>query len=211
MPRALGENPTTVTTRERVATALRGAPGGLDAQELAERLDVHPNTVRWHLAALAEEGLVSSAPVAGPGRGRPRVVYRAAPAGDEYRLLATVLSTTLGTRADGSTLCERAGREWGRYLVPRRLPLAQPTDDEARATVMGLLAERGFDPEATDDAIRMRRCPFHDLAEDRPEIVCAVHKGLIDGALAELGSELRVERLDAGTCVATLSRPPSAR
>ena len=56
----------------------------------------------------------------------------------------------------------------------------------------------------------MRRCPFHELAEAHPEIVCSVHRGMISGALAELGSELRVERLDAfvepNLCIARLTR-----
>ena len=59
-----------------------------------------------------------------------------------------------------------------------------------------LLAGQGFAPQADGDSVRMRRCPFHELAESRPEIVCAVHKGVIDGALEELGSELRLEQLD---------------
>jgi predicted ArsR family transcriptional regulator len=56
----------------------------------------------------------------------------------------------------------------------------------------------------------MHRCPFHDLAEAQPEVVCAVHKGLVDGALTELGSELRVEGLDVfvrpDLCRARLAR-----
>jgi predicted ArsR family transcriptional regulator len=162
--------------------------------------------------------LVSSAPLPRPGRGRPRIVYRAERAGepgtrDEYRLLATVLSDTLASQPDGAAACESAGREWGRYLVPRRLPLTRARDDEARAAVTALLADQGFAPEAAGATVRIRRCPFHDLAESRPEIVCAVHKGVIDGALEELGSELRLQRLDIltepGVCVATLTRRPS--
>lgn len=185
-------------TRDRVLGALRETPDGLDAHELADRLDIHPNTVRWHLGALADEGRVSSAPLPRAGRGRPRILYRAERAGeagtqDEYRLLATVLSVTLASRPDGAAASENAGREWGRYLVPRRLPFAHASDAEARAAVTALLADQGFAPEADGDTVRMRRCPFHDLAESRPEIVCAVHKGVIDGALEELGSGLRAE------------------
>jgi predicted ArsR family transcriptional regulator len=39
----------------------------------------------------------------------------------------------------------------------------------------------------------LRRCPFYDLAEQHPEVVCSVHKGLVEGALDELGSDLDVE------------------
>lgn len=58
----------------------------------------------------------------------------------------------------------------------------------------------------------MRGCPFHELAESQPEIVCAVHRGLITGALQELGSDLEVDELDVfvqpDLCVARLSPRP---
>jgi len=208
----------TMGTRARLEAALRTAPDGLDAEELAERLGVHVNTVRWHLGALAHADAVSSTPRPHVGRGRPRIVYRATGADeegtrDEYRLLATVLSATLAVQTDGAAACEAAGREWGRYLVPRRLPLARPSDDEACTTVTTLLAEQGFRPVAADGAVRMRRCPFHELAESRPEVVCAVHRGLIDGALEEIGSDLRVSTLDVfvepDLCIARLTSGPS--
>jgi predicted ArsR family transcriptional regulator len=202
-------------TRALVEAELRRAPDGLDVQQLADRLALHPNTVRWHLGALADHGAVSSAPQPRPGRGRPRIVYRAAPeeqigTRDEYRLLATVLSGTLAATPDGAAAAEAAGREWGRFLAPRRLPLVRTSDEDARRAVTALLDEQGFRPEETDEGVRMRRCPFHDLAESQPEVVCAVHKGLIDGALEELGSDLRISALDVfaepDVCIARLSR-----
>jgi predicted ArsR family transcriptional regulator len=207
----------TMGTRARLEAALRAAPEGLDAEELAERLGVHANTVRWHLGALARADAVSSTPRPHVGRGRPRIVYQATGdqegTRDEYRLLAAVLSATLAAQTDGAAACEAAGREWGRYLVPRRLPLARPSDGEACATVTELLAEQGFRPVVADGAVRMRRCPFHELAESRPQVVCAVHRGLIDGALEEIGSDLRVSKLDVfvepALCIARLTSGPS--
>ncbi|MGZ8783806.1 MAG: hypothetical protein ACXWZB_09970 [Gaiellaceae bacterium] len=74
---------------------------------------------------------------------------------------------------------------------------------------MSILEEQGFEPQAEERAIRMRRCPFHDLAEAHPEVVCAVHRGLISGALAELGSDLSVSALEVfpqpNVCVARLA------
>jgi predicted ArsR family transcriptional regulator len=56
----------------------------------------------------------------------------------------------------------------------------------------------------------MRRCPFHDLAETNPGIVCGVHRGLMAGALEALGSDLEVEGLDIfvqpDLCIARLRR-----
>jgi predicted ArsR family transcriptional regulator len=205
-------------TRSRVEAALRTAPDGLDVPELAQRLGLHANTVRWHLGALADAGAVSSTPHPRAGRGRPRIVYRLGPGRetgtrDEYRLLATVLSGTLAASDDGPAAAERAGRAWGKFLTPRRLPLVQVDDAEARQTVSALLTEQGFCPEHGEGEIRMRRCPFHELAEAQPEIVCAVHKGLIDGAFEELGSDLRIAGLDVfvepDLCIARLSRSES--
>jgi predicted ArsR family transcriptional regulator len=54
----------------------------------------------------------------------------------------------------------------------------------------------------------MRRCPFYALAEDSPQVICTLHHGIIDGALAEAGSEQTVERLEPfvepGLCIAHL-------
>jgi predicted ArsR family transcriptional regulator len=202
--------------RVQILGELRGAADGLDVQELARRVGLHANTVRWHLGVLADAGLVSSRPVGRTGPGRPRVVYtlEAEPPGEgaveDHRLLSTILTGMASQLPDGPARAEEAGRAWGRHLVNRPSPLVRLSDEEATAEVVALLGQQGFRPEAGDGEIRMRRCPFHELAEAHPGIVCAVHLGLISGALAELGSGLRVERLDAfvepNLCIARLTR-----
>jgi len=204
--------------RAQLVEELRSAPGGLDVQELARRLGLHANTVRWHVGILGDAGLVTSRPAERSAPGRPRILYTLAPGAagaehDEYRLLATVLTGTVAAAEDGSARAEQAGRAWGRYLVERPLPLARTTEEQATEEVVTLLDGQGFAPERTDEGIAMRRCPFHDLAETSPDVVCAVHKGLIDGALAELGSDLRVDELDVfvrpDLCVARLRKAAS--
>ena len=167
---------------------------------------LHQNTVRWHLGVLADAGVVESAP-APRSAPRPaahplRAPRRAptAPARDEHRLLATILAGTAGRSwRTAQRRAEQAGRAWGRYLV--RAPAA------ARAALArrrrsprstGLLDEQGFAPEARRDEIQMHRCPFHDLAESSPEIVCAVHRGLLSGALR--GARQRARRSTGSTC-----------
>jgi predicted ArsR family transcriptional regulator len=197
--------------RARIIEELDAAPGGLDTSELARRLDVHANTVRFHLGVLADAGLVTGTPLRGE-RGRPRILY-ARTAGppepaDEHRLLATILTGAVAQESDGPARAEQAGRAWGRYLAPKPLPLARLTDEDAAREVVGVLAEQGFEPEAAGDEIRMRRCPFHALAEQHPEVVCAVHRGLISGALDQLGSRLEVGDLEVfvepDLCIARL-------
>jgi predicted ArsR family transcriptional regulator len=182
--------------RAAILAELEAAPAGLDAAELAGRVGVHANTVRWHLGVLGDAGVVTSEPEARTTPGRPRIVYRAdrqkvePRRGDEYRLLANILAGMAAAGPAGA--CEEAGRAWGRELVRDRLEAGAG----AVEAIAGLLAEQGFEPVVEGDAIEMHRCPFHDLAETRPDVVCSVHRGLVSGALDGLGSDLRVTRLE---------------
>lgn len=202
--------------RARIVDELRRAPAGLDAAGLAERLGLHANTVRFHLGVLADAGLVESRASACATRGRPRIVYRVARGAshdstEEHRLLATILTGAVAEDAEGPRRAEAAGRAWGRFLVRPPLPLVRIADEAAEAEVVALLEQQGFEAEACPGEIRMHRCPFHDLAEAHPEVVCAVHRGLIDGALEELGSDLELAELDVfpepDLCIARLRRP----
>ena len=121
-----------------------------------------------------------------------------------------MLTGALAASDEGAARAEKAGEAWGRYLLARD-PLARPRDDDrAVEEVVDLLDEQGFEPSAHDGDIHMARCPFHALAESQPEVVCAVHKGLITGALSALDSDLEVEGLDVfvrpALCVARLAR-----
>jgi predicted ArsR family transcriptional regulator len=200
--------------RARIVEELHGAAGGLDVRELARRLGLHENTVRWHLGLLADARLVDSRPAANGKPGRPRMVYALRPGAqeaggrDEHRLLATILTGAVSDTPDGERRAEEAGRAWGRYLVRRPSPLERVTDDEAVDELARLLDEEGFAAEAQGREIHMRQCPFHELAETNPGVVCGVHRGLMAGALEELGSDLEVEGLDVfvrpDLCVARL-------
>ena len=202
--------------RAQIVEELRRAPAGLDAAGLAGRLGLHANTVRFHLGVLGDAGLVESRAPARARRGRPRIVYRIARGAshdstEEHRLLATILTGAVAEDADGPRRAEAAGRAWGRFLVRRPLPLVRTTDEAAEAEIVALLEQQGFEAEACSGEIHMHRCPFHDLAETHPEVVCAVHRGLIGGALEELGSDLELAELavfpEPDLCVARLRRP----
>ena len=202
--------------RVLIVDELRANPDGLDVRELARRLGLHENTLRWHLGVLDGAGFLDAAPAPNGKPGRPRMLYRLRPGAtvaagaDEHRLLATILTGTVAGLPDGVQRAEDAGRAWGRFLVRRPSPLERVGDAEAVVEVARLLDEEGFAAEPHGGEIHMRRCPFHDLAETNPEIVCGVHLGLMTGALEELGSDLEVEGLDVfvrpDLCVARTAR-----
>jgi predicted ArsR family transcriptional regulator len=192
--------------RHTILEALRSAHDGLDTNQLAEGLDLHPNTIRWHLGVLTDAGLVQATPERRHGRGRPSIVHRLTGEGiargrDEYRLLATMLTDVVAADGNGEARAYEAGLRWGRHLQQ-----AEPD-----ASIGDLLDREGFAAEQHGDQIEMRRCPFYALAEGSPQVICTLHHGIIDGALDEGGSEQAVERLDPfvapGLCIARLRSP----
>jgi predicted ArsR family transcriptional regulator len=194
--------------------------GPRDARELADRVGLHVNTVRVHLNALAEAGLVESETLPPKGRGRPRVAYCAsAAAGDEggrrYRLLAEILTALVARFGpDAAEQLEEIGEAWGHYLVDAPPPYAELADDDAVERLVGLLAEIGFQPHIEESGrgrrILMRPCPFLELARAHQDVICPIHLGLMRGALAELGARTRATKLEPfvrhDLCVARLAR-----
>ena len=196
--------------------ALVDAREPLDADGLARRVGLHANTVRFHLGRLAEAGLVSSTLEARSRPGRPHVLYAAtAEAGEpaeDYRFLARMLASALEAGPEPALQAERAGHTWGRFLTDRRAPDEPVSVDDAKDEITRLLADQGFAPEPAGDGVRMCRCPFKDLAESHGAVICALHLGLLRGALEELRAPVQVEALrpfaEPGVCVVDLA--PSA-
>lgn len=208
-------------SRARVLELLRAAGEPLDIRQLADRSGLHPNTVRFHLDGLIEANLVERAPEERARPGRPRLVYRAVPSGTadgtrSYRLLAEMLAGLIsGMLPEPSNAAAEAGRAWGRYLTDRPAPFERVEPDEALRRLSAILEEIGFAPEAVrngeEATIRLRHCPFREVAVRHREVVCALHLGLMQGALAEMRTPLTADRLDPlvepGLCLAHLQRP----
>lgn len=182
--------------RRRLLDVLAEA-GPLDVRALAQRIGLSPNGARRHLDALLAAGLVSAAPAAPAGPGRPRLLYRGAPSRVGYPLLADMLAGAVARLGDAAAV-EEEGRRFGRRLVePSPQP---PTAEEAGSRLTAMLSDLGFAPRARAAAggirVDIHRCPFLDTARAHPGVVCSLHLGLMQGALAELGAPLTAERLD---------------
>src|SRR5687768_17070704 len=85
-----------IARREQVLRVIREATTALGVSEIAGQVAAHPNTIRFHLDVLIDDGVVEQAVEPSAGPGRPRVLYRARPVmalGGErrYRLLAEML------------------------------------------------------------------------------------------------------------------------
>jgi len=196
-------------TRYRLYRYLRLSGRPVPVRELAAHVGLHANTIRPHLRRLVEAGLVatesrrSSAAV-----GRPQAVYTAAGGGGgregrDYRLLADILATL----AQGPRARQKAyelAREWGDYLMTRRAPppgARRPGPN--LAALQEAMAEAGFDPRfrrrgagAGSFEIALRGCPFRGLLDDHRELVCTVHRGLVEGMLEGARPRLRLESFE---------------
>ena len=193
-------------TRYRLYRYLRLSGRPVPIRELATRLALHPNTLRPHLRRLEEAGLVASEARKQTGVGRPQTLYAAVDVegreGRDYRLLADVLSGLLTTSAQRSKAREM-GREWGAYLVARAAPRPRPRRGSGvnLAVLQEAMDAAGFTPRfrrrgATSVDITMRGCPFPDLLEEHRDLVCAVHRGLLEGILAASRPALRITSAD---------------
>jgi predicted ArsR family transcriptional regulator len=183
-------------TRYAMFRELAGTTRALSAQELAERLGVHTNTVRLHLERLREAGLVEVEAVRRGTVGRPQHLYFLSPDAPGLGLdppAHVVLAGLLGALAErvGATSDDAAdtGRAWGAAAVKRT---------RSRSCLRALAAELdelGFEPAlgpgdgTAEGATRIEflHCPFRELAEAYPELVCNLHRGLCEGVVEQVG------------------------
>lgn len=163
---------------------------GVSATALTRATGLHENTVRGHLEQLRADGYVKRELTPASGRGRPAWLWRATVRGPEnpYAALAGVLAESLvHTSEDPVAEARRAGRVWGSEILAKRAP----GDTGVRQTVVSVMADQGFAPQDTGDDILLRRCPLIEAATRHPDIVCAVHQGMIDAILARRDPQAR--------------------
>jgi predicted ArsR family transcriptional regulator len=185
--KALGDE-----TRFSMYQELASSTRPLSAHELADRLGIHANTVRLHLERLREAGLVDVEAVHRGTVGRPQHVYALASGAPSlgfdppsYTLLAGLLAALaerVGADAEEATAI---GRRWGADAGRRA---------RTRSCDKALVAELqrlGFDPVAERDgddvSIAFLHCPFRELAEAYPELVCNLHRGICQGVVNAVG------------------------
>lgn len=216
-------------SRAQVLRALQSAGSPLGVEELARAVGLHANTVRFHLEGLSALGLVRSARQADPetGRrpGRPRTAYEATAlalrAGPRnYGLLAAALANSLAAQsADSAGAALQSGEAWGRTLARPAPARSVASGAAANRQLLDVLDEMGFYPEPLPKRqprqIKLHNCPFREVAETNPEVVCAIHLGMMQGLLAALDAPVDVTDLDPfvtpGLCVAHLAQRQTAR
>jgi predicted ArsR family transcriptional regulator len=202
--------------RRDVLRVLRAANAPMTIVAIADMLDVHPNTVRFHLDNLVSTGRVEQVAPDRKGPGRPALMFRATKRMDRggprrYRVLAEILSIGLAADRNPSAKALAAGRAWGRQLQPPPRTAVTIGAEESIEHLVDMLDDLGFAPERRgEEQVGLRHCPFLELAETRKTVICPIHLGLMQGALETWRAPVTVDRLDAfaepDLCLAHLSR-----
>lgn len=204
-------------SRADVLDMLRAADQPLGAREVAQRTGLHQNTARFHLEGLVEAGLAVRETQDRETPGRPRVGYRAATGASggrrRYRLLSEMLASLIaGTMPEPGAAAEGAGREWGEYLTEQPPPYQRLGAAEAVARLAVTLDGLDFAPEAVSDdggryRLNLRQCPFREVAQQHGNVICALHLGLMRGALGKMRAPVTADRLEpfveSSLCVAS--------
>lgn len=198
--KALGDN-----TRYAIYLELARSARPLATADIAESLALHANTVRPHLEKMRDAGLID-VEIGGRGDvGRPQHRYSIASDAPSLGLepptmpvLARMVLAMAKRLEASSEDAIAVGEDEG---VRRARPYATaPSTLEALVSDLDRL---GFDPivsDAVPDAcdgaddvcdgsavVAFANCPFADLAQEHPELVCGLHRGLVDGFVSQMG------------------------
>ena len=190
--KALGDN-----TRYAIYLELARSSLPRSTSDVAETLGLHPNTVRPHLERMRDVGLLD-VEVGGRGSvGRPQHLYSLAPDAPAlglepptYPLMAGLLANVAAASAPDADAVASVGRAHGRHVAAARVA-ESGAEASCAAVVRAELAGLGFDPVEERDGdvttIAFTHCPFRPLAEAFPELVCQLHRGMVEGMVDEVG------------------------
>jgi predicted ArsR family transcriptional regulator len=162
--------------------------GPVSRDDAAAAAGIGRTLAAYHLDKLADANLLTvtyqrQTGRAGPGAGRPAKLYTRAAAEmivsvppRDYELLARLLVSSIERDTGGTvrSALNEAAREAGRQAVW-----------DADGDFMAALRNCGYLPQSNDDGcITLRNCPFHSIAKDHLDVVCALNLELVEGVLA---------------------------
>jgi predicted ArsR family transcriptional regulator len=184
--------------RRRLYEVVTRQPGPVSRDEAASAAGIGRALAVYHLDKLVESGLLTasySRPPgrSGPGAGRPAKLYARSDREfavtvppREYELAARLLVQAV--EADPSDRSRAAVADAARRLGSELGSAVRPS--AAERDVEGLLTQQGYEPcRGGDGVIRLRNCPFHQLAEQHRAVVCGMNLALVEGMFAGLGAD----------------------
>jgi predicted ArsR family transcriptional regulator len=203
-------------------------PEPISRDQASDALGIARHNAKFHLDKLAEEGLLEVSfrrlsERRGPGAGRPTKLYARSSRQlsvilpeRRYDLAGKLLATALDDVASqGTTPAEAlraSGAGWGRNVADQARASAgpRPSSDRLLACTCQALAENGYEPHRTDDAVVLRNCPFDALAREHTELVCGMNLAIMTAVTEQLHEIALAARLEPtpGRCCVVLVEDP---
>jgi predicted ArsR family transcriptional regulator len=207
------------STRQEILDILRAERQGT-VDDLAQRLELTPMTIRHHLNVLQAQNLVEASRVQRSQRvGRPRLVYTLTEEAEELfpqsygelaRHLVSEVKETMGpegTRAIFERIADKIAAE-----APP--PAEGQTFEERLDQVAEFLEPKGFlftwEQQDGQYLLKNVNCPYRRVAEDHAE-VCALDAMLIERLLGIKPKYLSLMQAGADTCTCLLAAPEGSR
>ena len=179
--------------RRRLYDVVSSRPEAVSRDEAAALAGIGRPLAAYHLDKLVESGLLTVTYQrlggrSGPGAGRPAKLYAksdrefavSVPPRD-YELAAQILVEAVAEDPSGTS---RAALRDAAYRLGTQLAERGVRD------LTDALSAQGYSPVVQDAAegavIRLRNCPFHQLVQRHPELVCGMNLSLIGGMLDRL-------------------------
>src|SRR5687767_11779523 len=193
--------------RQRMYVFIRNQGKPVSRDEAAEHVGISRKLAAFHLDKLVERGLLTAHYARLPGRGgrgagRSSKLYEPSDLEVDvsiperrYDIVGEIMVTALSensTEPPGD-VARRIAHDKGRAIgeeVKTGSRLRPPGSERALAVAEETLASYGYEPyRLRDDTISLRNCPFHNLSQRAPELVCGMNREFIDGFLRGLGNE----------------------
>jgi predicted ArsR family transcriptional regulator len=198
---ALLDEPTRRRLYEVVAASVE--PVGRD--QAATAAGVSRELAAFHLDRLTAGGLLEAVyrrlgDRRGPGAGRPAKLYRrteqevavSLPPRD-YRRAAEILETAIVDTDDPALAraVTAAAHARGAETGEAARAAAKPRSERGRReALLELLTDGGYEPRVdAEAAIRLRNCPYHDLAQRHRDLTCGMNLAWAEGVVDGLGMQ----------------------
>ncbi|HJE51272.1 MAG TPA: helix-turn-helix domain-containing protein [Tessaracoccus flavescens] len=175
-------------TRARVLALLQSAGGPMSITDIADRLDMHKNSARFHLDSLVKAGYAERRSESTGHQGRPPMMYsgtQAAPSLSNLHLIElteVLIETFVTPQADHLERAESAGALWGGKVE-------SPTSTDPDGVIhelAGHMGKRGFVTTHEENELVFTRCPFRNImSKEQLPVVCRLHQGMLDSYVAD--------------------------
>ena len=194
--------------RRRLYEVVTRQDGPVGRDEAASAAGIGRALAVYHLDKLVESGLLTASYQrppgrSGPGAGRPAKLYARSDRvfaitvpPREYELAARLLVQVIESDPSGrdraalSEAGHRLGAELGGGFRASMTDKDVASGDAGGRDLEGALTQQGYEPSRGDDGvIRLRNCPFHQLAERHRDVVCGMNLALVEGLVAGLGAD----------------------